>query len=273
MTHDLDIGNGPSNRMPYDTAWYANRAALVRRSAEIVLPSAFDLLESCGWIVRSAVDVGAGTGDWLAVARKRGVEEVLAIEGEWVRGLDTGVPESAYLFADVGEALDVPRRFDLAISLEVAEHLAPEQAPRFVDNIAQLANVILFSAAIPRQGGANHVNEQWPGYWSRHFDARGFGAYDILRWRLWHDDRIAFWYRQNLLLFVHRDLTDLRNALEALPWMAILPDEPLPVVHPSKYESLLRLDRAFPARELLQALPPALWRALAWRLRRLVGGR
>ena len=57
------------------------------------------------------------------------------------------------------------RKFDLVLSLEVAEHLPSECAEAFVESLVNLGPVILFSAAIPYQGGENHVNEQWPEYW------------------------------------------------------------------------------------------------------------
>ena len=261
-----------SETAPYDAAWFANQAPGSRQSAAVVLPSALDLLESCGWPVRSMVDVGAGAGTWLAVAQELGVgDEILAVEGEWVRDVETEVPKTRYIFADVGRTIKVPRRFDLAISLEVAEHLPAEQATCFVDNITALSDVVLFSAALPHQGGTHHVNEQWPAYWADLFDRRGFVAYDVLRWRLWDDVRVSFWYRQNLLLFVRRSREDLCRALDQLPWRSVFPNGPLAVVHPEKYEGLIAVYRCPPARLLLRALPEALWRAFAWRARRLLG--
>lgn len=56
------------------------------------------------------------------------------------------------------------RRFDLAMTIEVAEHLTPVRADSFVEDLTRLSDVVLFSAAIPAQGGINHVNEQWQSY-------------------------------------------------------------------------------------------------------------
>jgi hypothetical protein len=47
-------------------------------------------------------------------------------------------------------------RFDLAVCLEVAEHLPPERAESFIRELCDLAPVVLFSAAIPGQGGTGH---------------------------------------------------------------------------------------------------------------------
>ena len=63
---------------------------------------------------------------------------------------------------DLAQPLQIDRRFDLALSLEVAEHLPPECGSEFVQTLTDLSSVILFSAAIPFQGGTDHLNEQWP---------------------------------------------------------------------------------------------------------------
>jgi hypothetical protein len=61
------------------------------------------------------------------------------------------------------------RTFDLAICLEVAEHLPPEAAEGFIDSLTRLAPVVLFSAAITFQVGNQHLNGQWPDYWATLF--------------------------------------------------------------------------------------------------------
>jgi hypothetical protein len=60
---------------------------------------------------------------------------------------------------------------------------------------------VLFSAAIPGQGGRHHVNEQFPSYWITRFAMHGFRCFDALRPVLWHRAEVAVWYRQNLLVF------------------------------------------------------------------------
>ena len=89
--------------------------------------------------------------------------------------------------------------------LEVAEHLPPDSADALVESLTRLAPFVLFSAAIPLQGGWHHINEQWPEYWAEKFLARGFVAVDCFRPRIWTDDRVQRYYRQNLLLLVRKD--------------------------------------------------------------------
>src|SRR5690606_35475831 len=132
---------------------------------------------------------------------------------------------------DLGTPISESSRFDLSISLEVAEHLPESRADVFVDNLTRLSDAVLFSAAIPGQGGTGHVNEQWPTYWIERFAARGFRLADVVRPAIWEDDRMPYWYRQNTLLFVKESrLADapaaLREAVERGPVV------PLRAVHP-----------------------------------------
>jgi 2-polyprenyl-3-methyl-5-hydroxy-6-metoxy-1,4-benzoquinol methylase len=63
------------------------------------------------------------------------------------------------------QPLDLEKEFDLVVSLEVAEHLPASAADQFVNTLVKHGKKILFSAAIPGQGGQDHLNEQWPDYW------------------------------------------------------------------------------------------------------------
>ena len=95
--------------------------------------------------------------------------------------------------------------FELAQSLEVAEHLDHIFAANFVQLLTSLADVVLFSAAIPYQGGVCHINEQPPAYWAELFAKQGYVCLDFLRPSIWSDESVLWWYRQNLLVFVHKD--------------------------------------------------------------------
>jgi hypothetical protein len=95
-------------------------------------------------------------------------------------------------------------RFDLAMSLEVAEHLHEKAADNLVRQLTRLSDRILFSAAIPGQGGLHHLNERPPAHWAEKFQDCGFTQLDILRPHFWDDERIAWWYRQNFFLYENR---------------------------------------------------------------------
>jgi hypothetical protein len=93
------------------------------------------------------------------------------------------------------------RTFDLAVAVHVAERLPLRTAERFVAELARQAPVVLFAAAIPGQGGAGHVNEQWPDWWAARFERAGLRVVDGLRAAIWDDPRVDWRTAQNLLLF------------------------------------------------------------------------
>jgi hypothetical protein len=169
-------------------------------SAREVVPFLFKLFQP-----RSVVDVGCGSGAWLAAFRELGVDDVTGYDGDWVERQDLLIPETCLHRHDLAKALSAERTYDLAISLEVGEHLSPECAPTLVQSLSQLSSAVLFSAAVPYQGGTNHINEQWPGYWVELFNEIGYATVDCLRMRFWDNPRVRWWYAQNMLLFVSEE--------------------------------------------------------------------
>lgn len=134
------------------------------------------------------------------------------MDGDYVQRDQLLIPPECFFAADLNKCIhtsSVPglgdQRFSLSLSVEVAEHLSPDVADGFVGLLARYADVIVFSAAIPHQGGTHHVNEQWPDYWIGLFENLNYRLYDVLRWRIWEDRRVEPWYRQNLLLFVKQE--------------------------------------------------------------------
>ena len=99
---------------------------------------------------------------------------------------------------------DLNKKFDLLISLEVAEHLPKESADIFVKSLTTHSDFILFSAAIPGQGGQYHVNEQWPNYWNEKFVDNGYEAFDILRSHFWNNENVFWWYKQNMVIYAKK---------------------------------------------------------------------
>ena len=166
-------------------------------SARTILPLIFALSRPA-----SVVDVGCSIGNWAAVCRELGVDDVIGVDGDYVDRSALRIPESRFVAHDLTQPLRLERTFHLAISLEVAEHLPEERADGFVADLCELAPMVLFSAAIPYQGGLQHVNEQWPAYWVQRFGDHGYTPVDCVRDEVWDDPRVSDWYAQNTLLFV-----------------------------------------------------------------------
>ena len=214
----------------YESHFYARRYERTAQAAAHILDLVLPRLPP----VRSAVDVGCGVGAWLAVLRDRGVTDTAGIDGAWVEDKLLKIPAEQFRRADLSKPLNLGRRFDLAISLEVAEHLPPARAEGFVEELTAASDFVLFSAAIPFQGGYGHVHERWPSYWAGLFARRGYAVRDWVRPRLWADESVPVWYRENLLLFgAERRLPELVPAPDGSA------DEPMPldVVHPEAYLS------------------------------------
>ena len=85
--------------------------------------------------------------------------------------------------------------------MEVAEHLSPSRADSFVEDLTKLGDVILFSAAIVGQGGINHVNTQMQSYWAKKFLRLGYVGIDCIRPKVWENQQVAVWYRQNIFIY------------------------------------------------------------------------
>ena len=231
----------------YDEAFYAGQRDTSRGSAEILLPY---ILELTG--ARSVADVGCGVAGWLEVAKEHGVTEVLGIDGDYVDTDWLRVDADEFVPHDLAEPIRVDRRFDLAMSMEVAEHLPPARAESFVADLCSLAPVVFFTAAQPHQLGTGHINLQYLDYWTGLFEARGYELIDCIRPNFWERD-VAYYYAQN-------------GAIFAKP--GFVPDEargsrmPLRAVHPELVNSVLLPPNALrpwlkQGREMVVVLPAA----------------
>jgi len=180
----------------YSETFFERNLRGSRDSARLVLPSLFQYRRP-----QSIVDVGCGLGAWLSAATELGVTEVLGIDGDHVERSALLIPESDFYSADLSHRVSLQRRFDLAICVEVAEHLPFERSESFVEDLTALSDVVLFSAALPYQGGTEHINEQWLEFWAILFRRHGYLPFDFLRSGLWGAAGVEFWYSQNLMIF------------------------------------------------------------------------
>jgi SAM-dependent methyltransferase len=187
-----------SDPSAYNQAFYQDRNASTQHAAERILDAVFAILPE----ILSAADIGCGVGTWLSILRKRGVKNIRGFDGSWVSKDLLEIPNDLFTEYDLTTPIKIGERYDLAISLEVAEHLPEQSADTFIDSLTGLSDFVLFSAAIPHQGGVNHVNEQWQSYWAAKFAERGYLAIDAIRPKVWSDQKISIPYRQNAILYV-----------------------------------------------------------------------
>jgi SAM-dependent methyltransferase len=213
-------------RNPYTPAFYDQIRPGVQASAAVVVPLVLGLLDPRPATV---VDVGCGEGWWSQTFADHGCE-VIGVDGAYVAGSPLG---DRFIAHDLTTPLPahLAGRFDLAVCLEVGEHLPASRAAGLVADLVALAPLVLFSAAIPGQGGVGHINEDWPGYWVDLFGAHDWQVSGALRWAMWGDDRVEPWYRNNTLLAAAPSVADQHPGLFASP---LTP--PWPVVHPTIYD-------------------------------------
>lgn len=181
----------------YDHAFYQAQIDGSRRSAAIFARIFLDIYRP-----RSVIDFGCGRGTWLQAFHELGAERLVGVDGAWNDG-QMADPAIRFVAQDLEHAAPLGERFDLAMSLEVAEHVSEAAAEPFVDALCRSADLVIFSAAAPDDGGDHHVNEQPASYWAAKFVSRGFRPYDLFRPIAWDQAGTELWYRQNAFCYAN----------------------------------------------------------------------
>lgn len=240
-------------REHYDQSYYeAEGAGSSLQSASVVVPIVTSLVRPL-----SVIDVGCGSGVWLKMFQQYGAERILGLDGYHIDPAWLSIPKECFRAVDLNKPIVEDQTFDLAVSLEVAEHLPKKYSAQFVRSLVQLAPIVLFSAAMPFQGGERHINEQWPEFWRDIFDRVGYEKLDLIRGRIWKNSAVKYWYRQNISLFVRKELIPSQpQFLEASRYA-----DDLTLVHTSILHTQLGV------RSILRNLPKIAWAAGVRRLR------
>jgi hypothetical protein len=238
----------------YPKVFYEKRKGISSRSAEQIVPILIDIFQP-----KSVIDIGCGSGSWLRIFQEKGVGDILGIDGEWVPKEIIEIPGSCFVTHDLSFPIEIDRQFDLVICLEVAEHLPESYSETFVETLTKLGPIVLFSAAVPFQYGKHHVNLQWQNYWADIFNKHGYEPRNVVRARLWDNENIKFYYKQNMLVYVNKDFISTNKKLKKL---FDSPTSPLiSCIHPAWY-----LQFADPTqisvKWLIRVLPIALYHSI-----------
>jgi len=166
---------------------------------EKVLPKSFNEM--------SVVDLGCGNGAWLSVFKELGCNNITGVDGGEVDETNLLIPKENFISHDFTKPFPSSlAKYDLAMSLECAEHFSNSHADGFVKTLTSLSNIVLFSAAIPEQGGVGHINCQWQSYWVDIFKKYGFCYIDMIRKQVWDNQSVAWWYSQNVMIYISNSI-------------------------------------------------------------------
>jgi len=200
----------------YDNSFFNSISGGSTRSAQRLLPLVLKALP-----VRSVVDIGCGRGAWLAEFGRLGIGDILGVDGDYVSTETLAIPPASFVPRDITQRFELGRQFDLAVCLEVGEHVPHPTSATLVANLTAHAPMVLFSAAVPGQGGQDHINEMPLEFWRGLFKARGYLALDAFRRQIQGARDVEPWYRNNVLLYVRGDvIRTLPGAVQA----AAIPD-------------------------------------------------
>lgn len=204
-------------------------------SAKHIVPLIMDMVNP-----KSVIDIGCGTGAFLSVFKKNGVNKILGLDGDWVSKDNLVISPENFKAFDLTQPFRWNEKFDLVVSLEVAEHLTEESAENFIKTLTNAGSIVLFSAAIPLQGGVNHLNEQWPEYWVDLFEKERFICVDAVRKRIWNNKEVSYWYAQNTFLFAPMEYINQNQLLK--DDLKMTQKSFLSIVHPQAFAGKAQLD-------------------------------
>lgn len=236
-----------------------SRDSETRRSAVQVLSFVNRLLSP-----NSVADVGCGVGTWLSVFQEFGVDHILGIDGSYLDQSLLQIPRDCFLEANLTDPPEVADSFDLVMSLEVAEHLPEESAATFIRFLTSLAPAVLFSAAIPGQGGFMHIHERWQSYWVQHFANNGYELVNAIHPAVWTDDVLVH-YAQNGMLFFQSDY--LKKRPELVKLQQSTSEVPVDVIHPKLWDYARNYPAPMPGvKRMLRHFPVAVMQGVKRRL-------
>lgn len=210
--------------MVYDQSWHIRFGSESSTAAAKILSYIVDTFSP-----ESLIDFGAGAGHWVKTAISLGVKDCTAVDGPWTDPSLIVIDKSLFHHHDLSRPISFNRRYDIALSLEAAQYHDEEGGVNLINTLVKHADKILFSSAVPYQGGDN-VTERWQSHWAQLFEDRGYKPFDLIRPQFWNDSEIPYYYRQNIILYVK----DIELELEQVKKLQVLD-----MIHPEKWETLI----------------------------------
>ena len=193
-------GEKPEPKNPYNAEFYDENLQRQTTDARHIVAAITSFVKP-----ESVIDIGCGVGLIANTFRDFGAAEVFGVDGDYVDRNNLQLDAEHFIPHDLTKQFIAKRRYDLALSFEVAEHLDEQYATVFVDTLCSLSDIVVFSAAVPYQGGISHVNEKPQSYWARLFEVNGYVPIDCIRPLIWNNPDVSDYYKQNIILYYRRD--------------------------------------------------------------------
>lgn len=229
-----------------------------KTAARIIVPLIMEIINP-----KSVVDLGCAIGVWLNYFKNNGVENVLGIDGGNIPSNLSYLNKKEFIEIDIEKMPSITQKYDLAMSLEVAEHLSQKSAEQFVDNLTSLSDIVMFSAAIPYQSGEAHINEQWQSYWASKFLERDYIIVDCLRAKLWKKKSAI--YAQNMFIYIKQNRLKDYPMLEA-EWKKNQ-NPILDIVHPKVYLPAIKPDHEL---KYIMSVQKDILKALTYKIKKMI---
>ena len=206
-------------KVAYSNELHDQSAERTISSARAIAPLVYNVVKP-----NSVIDIGCGHGHWLREFQLLGTRVIHGIDGDYISKDSLAISPSSFTAYDLNSPLKVESHYDLAISIEVAEHLNPKSSDHFVESLCKLSNIILFSAAIPGQPGHCHINANWPDFWANRFGQHGYIGFDFIRPKIWHKEELLLCHRQNIVMYVHQSIAhnDIWNTIPKLNCLTLI---------------------------------------------------
>jgi SAM-dependent methyltransferase len=243
----------------YDDRFYQAQVAESLASARIYLGYLWPYLPA-----RSVLDVGCGRGAWLKACRELGSTELHGLDGSWNESSKLIDGAIRFRSIDLNRPFSLKDRVDLAMTLEVAEHLEPASSGVFVECLSAASDAVLFGAAYSGQGGTHHINEQPHTFWASLFARLDYAPFDLFRPVFWANEDVCYWYRQNTFLYLKRDSASYRK-LVAQGFAELRQIAFMDCIHPALYRYKLHPQLDF--RDDLGDLLPSFLRGIRRRMK------
>jgi SAM-dependent methyltransferase len=188
----------------YDDDFYRGNQDEGLKLAEWFVPLLRDTFQ-----FQSLLDVGCGTGHYLLACQKSGVADVFGIEGSPHAFKHLLVANSLVVKHDLRQPYTFNRRWDVVLSIEVAEHIDDVDTGNYVKILCDGGDIVIITAAPLGQGGTRHINEHSREWWTEKFAVAGYGYDKESTEKLIQGSRkakaankhVTSWFEPNIMVF------------------------------------------------------------------------